>query len=179
MRRFALALVLVVALLAGCTASVHEHPFPQQTGAAQTGVALTCARPTRLRIDPLQAAPKIGLRLGPLVFYGFVPGATTAIIPGPPPANLLTKVLIEHGRGTGTVQLTGASCGAGTPLRFCYPRSSPGEDCTTLPSTPQVEIDLASSDYPGYMLFPAPGRYQLSADQAGHTLGTVVVVVRA
>jgi hypothetical protein len=90
----------------------------------------------------------------------------------------LTKVLIEHVPGTGTVQLTGASCDTGAPLRFCYPRSSPGEDCTTLPSTPQVAIDLASSDYPGYMLFPAPGRYRLSAEKAGHALGTVVVAVR-
>src|SRR6266568_2461448 len=74
-------------------------------------------------------------------------------IPGPPPANLLTKMLIEHAPGTGTVQLTGTSCSTGKPLRFCYPASSPGEDCTASLSTPKVVIDL---------FFRRPGLHALS-----------------
>ncbi len=178
MQRFALV-AFVLVLLAGCTASDHEHPFTQQVGRPMTGAALTCRPPSRLRPDPLQTGVPLALRLGPLWFHGFVRRARTAIIPGPPPPNLLTKVLIEHVPGTGTVQLTGASCTTGTSLRFCYGTCIPGGGGpTSVPSTPQVVIDLASSGYPGYMLFPAPGRYRLSAEEAGHALGAVVAVVR-
>jgi hypothetical protein len=112
---------------------------------AETGTSFTCGRPTALSPDPLQNGVSLGLRLGPLWFRGFVRGATTAIIPGPPPSNLLAKVLIEHVPGTGTVKLTGASCVTGSLLRFCYEPCVRGkDDVTTVPSTRQVAIPLRS-----------------------------------
>lgn len=80
--------------------------------------------------------------------------------------------------------MKGVSCATGVALRFCYSSAcgnSAGRGSTAPPAaTHQVlSIDLAgSSDDTGYMLFPAPGAYRLSAAQAGHPLGSVVMVVR-
>lgn len=176
MRAMLAVLVVAVVTLTGCTTSGPS--LPRRTPSSS---AATCGPPTTLRPDPLQAGAPLGLHLGPLWLRGFAMGATTATISGPVPSNFLTKVLIEHDPGTGTVQLTGTSCATGTPLRFCYVtcRFRAGSSSSMNgPSILQVPIDLAASGYTGYMLFTAPGRYRLSAEYAGNALDSVVVTVR-
>jgi hypothetical protein len=127
-----------------------------------------------------------GLRVGPLWLRGFIHESGPAVIllrPWYP-----TRVLFAHERMPHSiVELRGISCFTGQALHFCY-----GDPCgrelggtSTDPATlaaagtPIQTIRLGEpGEYTGYMLFTAPGMYQLSAIRDGQPVGEVIVLVR-
>jgi hypothetical protein len=126
-----------------------------------------------------------GLRVGPLWLRGFIHESGPAVIKLQP--WYPTKVLIAHGRTShSSVELRGISCSTGQALHFCYGDPCGGElggtstDAATLAAagTPVQTIQLgAPGDYTGYMLFTAPGTYQISATRDGQPVGEVIVLV--
>jgi hypothetical protein len=127
-----------------------------------------------------------GLRVGPLWLRGFIHESGPAIInlqPWYP-----TKVLIAHRRiPHSSVELRGFGCSTGQALHFCYGDPCVGElsGTSTNPATlaaagvtvQPVPLGVPG-DYTGYMLFTAPGTYQISATRDGQPVGEVIVLVR-
>jgi hypothetical protein len=143
-----------------------------------------CGAVSKLAHDP--GGQGSGLRVGPLWLRGFIHESGPAVIllqPWYP-----TKVLIAHGRiPNSSVELRGISCSTGQALHFCY-----GDPCISeLGGTSTDPATLAAAgvavqtvplgvpgDYTGYMLFTAPGTYQISATRDGQPVGEVIVMVR-
>jgi hypothetical protein len=131
------------------------------------------------------------LKLGPLWLHAFGSSARSAridFVAGHP-----TKVLIEGEAGSAsTVELRGSNCSSGRPLRFCYAAAL--SECGLLgaegrsydPATFEragtaVQRLDASSGYPGYMLFPKPGLYEIWLTRSGGSpepVARAVVAVR-
>jgi uncharacterized protein (DUF3820 family) len=96
-------------------------------------------------------------------------------------------VLIAHERiSHSIVELRGLSCSTGRELHFCYGDPCGGElgGTSTDPATlaaAGVAVQTvplgAPGDYTGYMLFTAPGTYQISATRDGQPVGEVIVLV--
>ena len=175
--------VAVFSSLVACTGgnSGPLNSLPSTSGASVRQTQ--CGAVSTLAQEP--GAQGSGLRVGPLWLRGFIHESGPAVIllqPWYP-----TKVLIAHGRTPhSSVELRGIGCATGQELHFCYEECG-GElggtstDPATLAAegTPVQTFQLgAPGDYTGYMLFTAPGKYQLSAARAGKPVGEVIVLVR-
>lgn len=190
MRRFALALMQVSALLAGCTASNHEHPFPQQTSPATTHTGIpTVAKhlgpppqgcpgppPRRRAVGPRYFRPLVGG--SPLWggFYAKLDRRANAYSTG---ANVRRvrygwriKVLwLIEPTTTTSVTLSGSNTTTGQPLYFetggVQPRG-PSARLALDPSYPAIPVQHGRwKEFPSYLFAPSAGCYRLTASWAG------------
>ncbi|MGH3035381.1 MAG: hypothetical protein ACRDON_12625 [Gaiellaceae bacterium] len=140
-----------------------------------------------MHADPFEPYP--AARVGPLWFTGVGAGPHAAIllVPGFP-----TKVPIAVVEGPleHSITLEGERCGGGEPLRFRYRGLSWYAEKPPFPvpmsrasmhgvgdRTGRLRAGPESWAFPGYMLFSAPGLWQIKVKKGKALVGTLVVKV--
>lgn len=180
----AVSIVLAVAGIAGCT-TASTPP----TASISPSPTASCGAVSDLVVVPNGDAEFSGYALahaGPVWFSAFGPvrsgkAVLADFFPGVP-----TKIVIHPDVGTHPeVQVRGIECASGKPFRFCYNQGTCGFSGSPVPG-PAFEargdavVTIAANqhdDDTGYMLFPRPGKYQVSVEQGSRVLGSVVLQV--
>jgi hypothetical protein len=170
-------------LLGACSSPVGTTPAPSPVS------PIACGAVSDLTVVPA-SDPTFGgaalARDGPVWFSAFGPGPPGKAIlmdfgPGIP-----TKVVIHPDAGPHPqVQVRGVECATGQALRFCYNQGPCGFNGTLLSEADleragdavvTIPVDQHTDDI-GYMLFPRSGKYTISVEAGGQTLGAVTLLV--
>jgi len=149
--------------------SVESSPIP-------------CGRVARLEQYPSSGFGK-GVNVGPLWLFGFAKGVHARVLFG---AGFPTKILIHPRRPFhDAITLRGWRCIDHRTLRFWYRRGALPLDVpasvraleSTGDSVAVLHPYKRLSDYPGYMLFSAPGLWAITFEQANRSIGSVTLEV--
>jgi hypothetical protein len=195
---FTITLAALLLLAASAFGQSPAASINRLAGTAQS--SNRCGIPTHVSSPPTANVGK-GIRVGQI---WFITGANSVDIgPHYPDSMYPTKILIVAPRPPLTADLTlrGFECVTGRPLRFWYPM--PNQPSSPLATTGAVtsdalrnsgtvtavlhrsgqaqatQIGAPRTDYRGYMLFAAPGKWKVTVRHGKRIVGSVVFDVTA